>query len=226
MQIDRMSPNPKLCGWAALTLILLCEDGFTQSLAPAERQVIRSESYSQLLDTLLPRKYTPSPQLDCLMILRFEPNEGAESQLAIRAWHDGHVEATLYTVQGASVWSTANGYIARTGAENLEAIAKSIKVQSRRLDLPRPAVDKWISSLFEALRNSASSLEKLALQYRKTGNRLTELDGDHYDFWYVQGEAESHWEFSDVPVRAARREAILPLAKWMDMVRTESGAGR
>jgi len=188
--------------------------------------VITSGSYSQLLDTLLPREHPPSLRLDCLMILRFEPNEGAESQIVIRAWHDGHVDATLYTVQGASAWSAANGYIARTRGENLEAIAKSIQVQSRTLDVPRAGVDKWASSLFEALRSSESSLEKLAAEYRKTGTRQAVLDGDHYDFWYAQGEIEFHWAFSDVPVSEARREAILPLAKWMDMVRTESGAAR
>ncbi len=108
----------------------------------------------------------------------------------------------------------------------MEAIAKSIQVQSRLLNVPRADVDKWTSLLFEALRSSESTLEKFADAHRKTGARQAVLDGDHYDFWYAQGEIESHWSFSDVPVSEARREASLPLAKWMDMVRTESRAVR
>jgi hypothetical protein len=226
MQIGHMRPRPRLGVRASVALILLCEAGFAQGRKPTGPSELNLESYSRLLDTLLPRDHPPSLRLDCLMILRFEPNKGAESQIAIRAWHDGHVDATLYTVLDASVWSAANGYIARTGGENLEAIAKSIKVQNRPLDLPRSDVDRWISSLFEALRSSEASLENFAAEYRRTGTRQAVLDGDHYDFWYAQGETEFHWAFSDVPVSEARRGAILPLAKWMDIVRTESRAVR
>jgi hypothetical protein len=153
------------------------------------------------------------------MVLRFQPNRGTESQLAIRALHDGGGEGTLYTIQGDSAWTTANRYVARTGQEQATAIAGTIKVKKRDLSLARADLEKWHALLFDVVRGSESTLERSAEEYRTNGTRSTVLDGDRYDFWYVQGETESHWSFSDVPLGDAPRQAILPLAKWMAMVR-------
>jgi len=170
---------------------------------------------------VLPREYPRSLKLDYLFTLRFEPNQGGESQLEVRAWHDGRVDVTVSTISGGSVWRTAKGYLARTGKENLAAITDSIKVQTHSVKLSRSDLEKWHSSLFVATRSSESYLERSAKSYRTGGNRDAVLDGDHYELWYIQGETESHWSFSDVPAENAAKAAILPLAKWMGMIRSE-----
>jgi hypothetical protein len=222
MQIAHVAYAPKFRAKLVLALILLCEAGFAQNSTSSGRAQLSLENYSRLLDALFPRDYPPTLKLDYLMILRFEPNEGPESQLALRMWHDGRIEATLYRIQGVGAWRAANGYTARTGKVNLGAIARSINVQMTPLSISRSDVEKWHSSLFEAVRNSEAALEGSAEEFRRSGTRETVLDADRYDFWYVQGETEFHWSFSDVRITDAPQGAILPLAKWMSMVRLES----
>jgi hypothetical protein len=203
----------------SLTLILLCKIVSAQNI-PSPK--LSAASYTRLLNMVLPPEYPRSQKLDYLFILRFEPNEGTESQLDVRAWHDGRVEATLSTIKGVSAWRVANDYIARTGKENLVAITDLIKAQTHPVNFSRSDLEKWHSSLFVALRSSESYLERSAQSYRTGGNRDAVLDGDHYELWYVQGETESHWSFSDVPAGSALQAPILPLAKWMVRFRSES----
>jgi hypothetical protein len=175
---------------------------------------------------LFPREYPPSLKLDYVMILRFEPNERAESQLVVRTWHDGTVEATLFAIQDGTAWRVANAYIAQTGKENIEAIAGSIRVQRRSLNLSRPDVQKWHTLLFQALRASESALERSAEEYRVSGTREAVLDGGRYDLWYAQGETECHWSFSDVDISDAPERTNSPLAHWMNTVRIASTKNR
>jgi hypothetical protein len=198
--------------------VLLSGTTFAQGTSPGS-VVLSRQGYSQLLDTQFPRVYPASLKRAWLTILRFEPNRGVESQLAIEAWHDGHIEATLYTIQGRSAWAAGNAYIARAGREDLGSIAKSIRVQKRVLSLQPSDLEKRHALFFAVARDSESALERSAAEFRTSGNRNTVLDGDRYELWYVQGETETHWSFSDVHLDDAPGQAILPLAKWMAMVR-------
>jgi hypothetical protein len=202
-----------------LTLILLGRVGFAQGPPSGRTFELSSESYSRLLDTLFPRQYPPSLKLDYLMILRFQPNELPESQLVIRAWHDGHVEAVLYTVSGGSVWGVANKYLAQTGKEDVRGVANSIKVKATPLSLSTSTVEGWHTSLFTALREEEAELERSSAEFQKNGTREAVLDGARYDLWYVQGENESHWSFSDLDTSATSSGGNLPLGRWMNRVR-------
>lgn len=184
--------------------------------------LISDGAYVQLLDTIFPRESPVSLKIAYTMILRFEPNEGPESQLLFRAWYDGHVDAELYSVKNGSAWSAANSYIAKSGREDIAAIAPLIPVEKKQLTVPANEVQQWHAGLFDTLRSSDSALQKSAAEYAKDGSREAVLDGTRYQFWYLQGEAEMRWNFSDIDINDARARANLPLARWMNMVRMAS----
>lgn len=184
--------------------------------------LITDAGYVRLLDTIFPRESPVPLKVAYTMILRFEPNEGPESQLLFRAWNDGHVDAELYSVKDGSAWSAANNYIAKSGGEDIAAIAPSIPVEKKQLTIPANKIQQWHAGLFDSLRSSDSALEKSAAAYAKDGSREAVLDGTRYQFWYLQGEAEMRWNFSDIDINDAPARANLPLARWMNMVRMAS----
>lgn len=101
------------------------------------------------------------------MVLRFEPNQGPESQLLFRVWYDGHIDAQKWTVRSGSAWSLANSYIAKTGKEDIDAISRLLSVETTKVDVSAATVKGWHASLFEFLGLSNSQLEKEAVVYRR-----------------------------------------------------------
>jgi hypothetical protein len=209
----------KSCLAACLSVFLSFSPAFGQS-SSAGPTVLSPENYSHLLDRLFPRVHPPSLRLDWLLVLRFEPNHGPESQLSIRAWHDGRAEVYFDLIQGSSAWSEANAYIARTGQQNLDAITSSIKTTRSVLSLPRSTLERWHQLFFRAIGESQLLLEKSDEEFRKSGERAAVLDGDRYTLWYMQGESEFSWSFSDVPINDVARQGMSPLVKWMATVRS------
>ena len=187
-----------------------------------ESKLMSEGGYTHLLDAVFPREKIASLKVAYAMVLRFEPNEGPESQRLFRVWHDGHIDAQLYTIKSGSAWSLANSYIARSGKEDVAAIAPLIPVEKKQLELSAAEVEQWHTGLFGILRASDSALQSAAAEYAKNGRREAVLDGTRYQFWYMQGETELSWSFSDIDVKDTLARANLPLARWMNSVRVAS----
>ena len=191
----------------------------SQDGVAVQSKLVSSDGYARILDMIFPHDSVSSLKVGFTMVLRFEPNQGSESQLLFRVWHDGHVAATSYTVKGGSAWNLANDYMARTGKEDDAAISRSIAVEEKQLKVNLAEVERWHAGLFETLRASDSYLQKTATEYAKDGTREAVLDGTRYELWYWQGETELHWDFSDIDLNDAPTRANLPLARWMNAVR-------
>lgn len=185
-------------------------------------KLVSADSYARILDLIFPHESVPSLKVAYTMVLRFEPNQGPESQLLLRVWHDGHTEATLYIVKSGSAWNLANAYVSQARKEDVAALARSIPVEKKQLEIDSGRVDRWHTQLFDSLRASDSQLQKDAAQYAKDGSRDSVLDGSRYEFWYSEGETDLHWTFSDIDVNDLPTRANLPLARWMNAVRVAS----
>ena len=212
--------------YSSAILVLLMLAATVGAAAPQDATtgstLISEAGYAHLLDAAFPRENIASLKIAYTMVLRFEPNEGPESQLLFRVWHDGHIDAQLYTVKSGSAWGLANNYIARSGKEDIAAIAPLIPVEKKQLELSAAEVERWHAGLFDILRLSDSALQRAAAEYAKDGSRDAVLDGTRYQFWYMQGETDLRWSFSDIDVNDALARAYLPLARWMNTVRIAS----
>jgi hypothetical protein len=184
--------------------------------------LVSEAGYERLLDAIFPRENIASLKVAYTMVLRFQPNEGAESQLLFRVWYDGHTDAELYMVKGGSAWASANNYLAKSGKEEIANIVRLIPVERKQLSISTREVQEWHAGLFDTLRSSDSALQKAAAEYAKNGSREAVLDGTRYQFWYLQGETETRWNFSDIDINDGAPRANLPLARWMKMVRASS----
>jgi len=184
--------------------------------------LISAEGYERLLDSIFPREQIASLKVGYTMILRFEPNQGPESQLLFRVWYDGHIDAQMWTVKSGSAWRLANEYITRTGNEDIATVARLVAVEKTQIELNATQVQKWHTSLFDILRSSDSQLQKAAAEYFKQGVTDAVLDGTRYEFWYTQGMIEARWTFFDIDVNDLATRANLPLARWMNEVRAAS----
>ena len=193
-----------------------------QAGVASQPTVLSTDGYGRILDAVFPHESVPSLKVAYTMVLRFEPNQGPESQLLLRVWRDGHTETTLYTVRNGSVWNLANAYVAQKGEHDVAAIAGSIPVEKKQLEIDSAKVDRWRAQLFETLRASDSQLQKAAAEYARDGSRDAVLDGTRYELWYSQGETDLHWAFSDIDMNDLPARAHLPLARWMNAVHVGS----
>ena len=125
----------------------------SQGISVAQK-LISDAGYAHLLDAIFPRENIASLKVAYTMVLRFEPNEGPESQLLFRVWNDGHIDEEMYSVKSGSAWTLANGYISKSGKEDIAAIAPLIPVQKKQLMVTADEVQEWHAGLFDALRSS------------------------------------------------------------------------
>jgi hypothetical protein len=188
------------------------------SPSPPSSVSLTEQAYDQVLDRIFPRELFAGRNLAYTMILRFTPSFAAESQLVIRVGLDKSVEARLYAVERRSAADTAEEYVKRTGQQDIVKIAAAIEVTERRLQVDFQEVERWHSQLYDALDSSVRELKRSAAEYLKSGTVDVVLDGTTYDLWYAQGTLESHWRYVDVDANG--REVVVPLTRWLNMVRS------
>lgn len=200
------------------SLFILSQTVLAQDPAIAQPFIPSFETHSLLLDSLFGRVKPPSLKVYFIMILRFEPNQLPESQVVVQAWRDGRLDVTEYRLTD-SAWKSLVRYVDRNGKEDIQAVARTLKVQVTPVKLPESTGESWWASLFSALREEQIDLEKAAAEVRKDGTIEVVLDGATYNLRYLQGDREVHWTFSDLDVGSKNWNR--PLGRWMNRVRLE-----
>src|SRR5215831_6827888 len=131
--------------------------------------------YSKLLDAIFPVDIAPSHRVFLIVLRR--TGFGPESQVVIRMESDYSVDARWYRVTNGVAHAIADRYWQQTGHEDIRRMASMIKVEERRIAVPRSQAEEWQSTLLEALEDSAAGLKHEVEEDRKDGSERIVLDG-------------------------------------------------
>jgi hypothetical protein len=177
--------------------------------------------YSRLLDAIFPRDL-PNSHHAGLMILR-RSDSSPESQVVVRILSDGSVDARSYRVRNGNAYAIAKRYKRQTASEDIQSMATKVEVEERRMAVSRAEVDKWHSTLLEALEGSATALKRAVELERNDGTETVILDGTVYELWYEYGSVSTHWSIVDTNPENTNQQPLLPLIRWMNMVMQRGG---
>src|SRR5215813_15516588 len=179
--------------------------------------------YSKLLDAIFPVDIAPSHRVFLIVLRR--TGFGPESQVVIRMESDYSVDARWYRVTNGVAHTIASRYKQQTGHEDIRRMASMIKVEERRIAVPRSQAEEWQSTLLEALEDSAAGLKHAVEEDRKDGSERIVLDGTFYELWYVQGTISTHWSLVDINPDNPDELPVLRLSRWMNVI-MDAGGGK
>jgi len=205
----------------ALSCAGACLHAQKSARTPEPNVRIDDTVYSKLLDAIFPVDIAPSHRVFLIVLRR--TGFGPESQVVIRMESDYSVDARWCRVTNGVAHAIADRYKQQTGHEDIRRMASMIKVEERRIAVPRSQAEEWQSTLLEALEDSAAGLKHEVEEDRKDGSERIVLDGTFYELWYVQGTISTHWSLVDINPDNPDELPLLRLSRWMNVIMDAGG---
>lgn len=194
-------------GWLAICFIVgsscLTTQGSQKSDAtwpPIRREV--PAIYESVMDTLFPRIF----QGHTVVVLRFLPGFAPESQIVIYT-KDGQTYEVLLGLANKNV-NTEMGRMLEAGEQDEKAIAGKIRVDVKKVLVPKEVVADWISTF-----------AKLNFVVRGNDN-IVVFDGTVHRLWY-EGAATARLHFSYVDPFDGDHEKSHSVVRWMNRVKAD-----
>jgi hypothetical protein len=210
---------------AALILTLQASTVRGQSAStPDEPQrfypVVSRETYNRVLDMVFPRDDPDTSKTIFEFILRFRPSFHSTSQVLIRKRVD-RIEVVEYTSPDGNIFDKLNDMLDRGRKEDAVALAKSIRVKRREINVTDTQIKRWYATFFDGLAATEKTLNERGEQSDKTRTLKVILDGTTYDVWYKQSLNELSLSLYDVEVETSASDGELKLVQWMNSIRRE-----
>jgi hypothetical protein len=209
-----------------LGVTLLTSGGWAQSPAAAASPQLAQHpaaplsiaDYDYLLDVLFPVDHALPPTVDYVMVLRFEPHLHPESQIVIRRYHQGRIEASLTEVANGSAWKAAYQQLVPGESPNFQAIASNIQLRDSKFRVDPQQLDAWHKEIFPVLAKQSARVRNIDKSLRGKGNHEIATMGTRYEFWFIQMNDEEHmvaWGSESESVQTGTSA----LTQWMNKVR-------
>lgn len=210
---------------AALPLVLVVVSQVTAAYSqnspavPENRlksyRVVSPETYNRVLDEVFPRDDSGL----FVIVLRFQPNFQAESQIIIRRELD-KAEVIEYTSLGGNIYRQLNDVISHGGKEDAGEMAKLIKVKKRSIRVPLAQVKEWHSTFLASIGESLKTFTE-KIKEDASGTSSIALDGTFYGIWYRQIGGEMSFRLYDQAVEVPRLTGDFKLVQWMTAMRRD-----
>jgi hypothetical protein len=176
------------------------------------------DDYLHLMNVLFPVDHAVPPGLEYTMVLRFEPHLHPESQLVVRKFHSGRVDAVLYRVKVGTLWRDALQLRAANPDASLSEIAAAIPALKTQVPVTPQLVAEWHKQLFPTLARSFDRVKREDKRVQRTGRWDTMSGGTRYEVWYIEGNDEVHTIGWDNEVDSVGT-GNFALAKWANPIR-------
>ena len=221
--------NPfNLCGWAQSPAspqqASPAQDANAQGSSASPQLVqhpaapLSIADYDYLLDVLFPIDHALPPAVDYVMVLRFEPHLHPESQIVIRHYHQGRIEANLTEVASGSAWKAAYQQLVPGESPNFQAIASNIQLRDSKFRVDPQQLEAWHKEIFPVLAKQSARVRNIDKSLRSKGNHEIATMGTRYEFWFIQMNDEEHmvaWGSESESVQTGTSA----LTQWMNKVR-------
>jgi hypothetical protein len=140
--------------------------------------------------------------IEYTLSLRFAPPYDAESQVNLARYSNGNSDVILYEA-AKNVFHQIGVVKDETGERDVNLLAKSIKVESRRVSIPQPVLQKLLD-------------EYAAIRIAPKFDTAMHLDATIYDLWYDAASNKAHFSISGpAPGLGPYRD---PIVRWMNKV--------
>ena len=187
--------------------------------AKTPRSLLSYDEYEHLLNLIFPVDHALPMGMEYSIVLRFESlTNHPESQVVIRRWHDGRVEATLYRVEKGNAWQAAYGHNPDGKNFDFPAIVKDISIKQNRVLVSTQMVDHWHSELFPVIEHQFAHVRSNDKRISRTGTAGISQSGTRYELWFLQPDDEVHVASWDVETEVLPT-GTYPLTKWMNLIR-------
>jgi hypothetical protein len=183
-----------------------------------EKGLLKLDQYEYLLDVLFPIDRSMPLDLDYMMVLRFEPHLHPESQVVVRRWHDGRIEATIQQVVSGNAWRSAYALVTPGQPLDFPAMAQSVKVRENKVLLNDEQVRAWHQAMFPAIEQQFSHVRSVDREIGRKGKHQAESTGTRYEMWFIEQDDEVHAVAWDTEIDALPTGSYA-LTKWMNEVR-------
>lgn len=201
------------------TAVLQAQCGSSDKTLPRTIPTVSQETYNRVLEILLPIEYPSPDKTDFFIALRFQPSFSRTSQITIR--NDVEKTEVIEYAANVNVYDELNKILAETCLENPEEMAKLIKVEKKKLDVPPLRVKQWHINFLRSLSSSLDNFRQRSEQRAKDGTVSIILDGTSYKLWYMQGGDKIEIEFYDAEIDDPKVTGNFKLVQWMNTVRQQ-----
>jgi hypothetical protein len=203
-----------------ISSLIFCAFGCNSKICAQEKTypVLGSEDYNAILDKLFPRDVLDKPGRNFILVLRYKPSFGAESQIVISG-RDDDVNVVEFTASENVYYKLAD-VMEKTGEENSVELARYIPVKKRELKIPLRQLNVWRRNLIDSV--SRALRPKVLESTLPRAKTLTQTDdGTDYELWDSSFAGEVYFNPSGSEEGGRDFSGKRAFIKWLERIKQD-----